>query len=376
MRPRPVSTPPLRVKTVDRLGELAPEWDRLVEEQRLPTPFLKSWWIENTAATAPTILCFFDGDDLIGGAAFEVDRVGAGPFDIERVRCVGQGVLAPDHLDVITTPEDRGRVLSATLDWLQRKGSRLVDLDGLAAEGALGQALSSSQIDSVEAPFATLTPDAGAYLAERPGKLRSTVKRGRNRLARQGVAYSRVQVADDAELNRALDSLAELHDDRWSGESNFLQAFDRFRTAAVQGADSGDIRIHELSGPESGVIAVEVDLVAGARACFYQAGRRTERDWRGCGTVLRADLIDRIGIEGIDEYDLLRGDEGYKSDWSTGKRGLLRCRFGVGPVGRPLAAAVNAWVRCQPLLARVRSSLRDLVSRAPWPGRREPRTET
>ena len=40
----------------------------------------------------------FAGDELVGGAAFEVDRVGRGPFGIELVRSVGQGVLAPDHL--------------------------------------------------------------------------------------------------------------------------------------------------------------------------------------------------------------------------------------------------------------------------------------
>ncbi len=375
MSPEGVLRPALPVKVVSQLGPLAPAWDQLVDEQSLPSPFLKSWWIENVAVGRLQILCFFDGDDLVGGAAFEVDRVGQGRLGVERVRSVGQGVLAPDHLDVIALPTNRPEVLAATLEWLRRPGSRVVDLDGVSAEGSLGRALSAHEIERISAPYASLPEDLSAYFAGLPGQMRSTVKRGRNRFAKQGVTSTRVPAEDSAEVERALDSLAELHDGRWSEESSFLDAFEHFRAAVLHGSAHGEVLIHTLGSHETGVVAIEVDLIAGGRACFYQAGRRTEREWRGCGTVLRADLIDLIHGDGRTEYDMLRGNESYKADWATGERDLLRCRFGVGPGGKVLATSANRWKRSAPTLNRVGSAVREKVSRAPWPRRREPRIE-
>lgn len=369
----------LKVKSVVTLGDLSPEWDRLVDLQALPTPFLKSWWLDGVAVGRPEILCFFDHDELVGGAAFEVDQVSLGPISVERVRCLGQGVLAPDHLDVIGTAATIDEVLNGTLEWLRRPGSRVIDLDGLSAEGRLGRSLAAHEITRIAAPVASLKGGAADYLAGRPGKVRSTAKRGRNRLAKSGITLDRVDSSDAAEVERALDTLAELHDGRWSEQSRFLEAFDRFRVAAAKGVSSGDVLMYELSGEEAGVIAVEMDLLAGDRVCFYQAGRRTDHEWRGSGTVLRAGIIEAVASEGQTEYDLLRGDEPYKAEWSTSARELIRCRFGVGPSGRAIATAANAWKRSGPgivdLYGRAREGVRKGVSRAPWPQRREPRSE-
>ncbi|HTO00523.1 MAG TPA: GNAT family N-acetyltransferase [Microthrixaceae bacterium] len=366
------SSSSLQVKTMERLGPVSATWDHLADSQPLPSPFMKSWWIDNIASGSLAILCFFDGTELVGGAAFELDAVRVGPLKVERVRCVGQGVLAPDHLDILAADSHRSAVVDATLKWLRRPGSRIVDLDGLASRGGLAGALDSHVVDRIPAPFASLPSEGPTYLADRPGTLRSTVKRGRNRFAKAGVSFSRTPPSD---VERSLDSLAELHDGRWSEESEFLHAFDRFRVAAAAGAKSGDVLIHELSSETTGVVAVELDLLAGQRICFYQAGRRTEREWRGCGTVLRADLIDLICQEDRTEYDMLRGDEPYKSDWATSERSLLRCRFGVGPLGKALIVGANAWKRSQPTLHRLRSYVRRTVSRVPWSPRRESRIE-
>jgi CelD/BcsL family acetyltransferase involved in cellulose biosynthesis len=119
------------------------------------------------------------------------------------------------------------------------------------------------------------------------------------------------------------------------------------------------------------VIAIELDLRAGDRLAFYQAGRRIEREWRGCGSVLRADLIDWACEQGLDEYDLLRGDEPYKADWSDRRRELVRCRVGVGPLGRTVDAGTRANVRIAPTLQRARRA----VSPGSWRRRRATRDE-
>ena len=96
-------------------------------------------------------------------------------------------------------------------------------------------------------------------------------------------------------------------------------------------------------------MAIEVDFEVAGRLSFYQSGRRTDHDWRGCGTVLRSAIIEAAVGRGIREYDLLRGEEDYKAEWATARRQLSDCRLPVGPGAKALAF---------------------VLSRAPWPSRR------
>lgn len=343
----------MRVEITDRLGVAGPRWDELVASDRLPSPFLRSWWLEHAATGRAAIVCCWDGDDLLGGAAFELDRIGRGRLSIERVRMLGQGPLAPDHLDVVAAPGHDGAVTEAVLRWLHRPGTRVVDLDGLSSDGRLGRSLATDVIDRVGAPFATLTPDAAAYLAGRPGKVRSTIQRTRRRFDREGVELRRVELE---RADEALDRLAELHDGRWADESDFLSGWARFSAAARSGMSGGDVVIHELVAPDGNVIASELDLVVGTRTAFYQAGRLTDRDWRGSGSVLRMGIIDEVIGSGGTEYDLLRGDESYKQEWATDRRELVRVRFPVATPARLLLGAHSARVVVERRLAERRLS--------------------
>lgn len=335
------------------LGPWAQRWDALVAQQPLPTPFLSSWWLDHAAAGEPIVIVVREGDRLLGGAAFERDTIGVAPLRIERIRCLGQGVLAPDHLDLIATPERHLDVARSVLGWLRRRGHRVADLDGLAAEGTLGTVLAPSAIEECAAPFAEVHGDATAYLEGRPGRVRSTIKRTRRRLDKDGVRSVRTDLVSDP---TGLDRLAALHGSRWEESSDFLDGWERFRAASLAGAAAGMVQLHEMvagEGDAARTIAAEIDLSVGDRLCFYQAGRRTEREWRGAGSVLRADIIS--GAADLAEYDLLRGDESYKDEWATGRRRLLRCRFGVG-AGAAVLAAHRARVSAQERLGERRSA--------------------
>lgn len=358
---------PLHLEVMDELGALSTEWDDVVSLMERPSPFLRSWWLDGAAAGTPAIVVVRRGGVLIGGAAFELDRLGRGPVSVERVRCLGQGPLAPDHLDVVAAPTDVADVLDAVLAWLRGSGPRVVDLDGLADGGALAGSLRDHVASRTAAPFASLTGGIDGYLAARPGKLRSTIGRTARRLEREGSTMTTVTgpatSADEAdgvraEAERALRDLHRLHDQRWSDESGFLDAWDRFVAVATAGIERGEVRIHEVTSAAGEVVATELDLVLGDIVAFYQAGRRTEREWRGAGTALRAWILRNAADSGAAEYDLLRGDEPYKADWSTGRRDLVRVRLGVGRSGRVVHAAGSAWRRCAPHVHALAQRLR------------------
>lgn len=336
----------VQTMVVTELGVHREAWDALVDAQRLPSPFLKSWWIENAAAGTTAIVLVTREGTLVGGAAFEVTSWGPERLGIEKVTVVGGELLAADHIDLISTAADRAAVTRAVLGYLLRRGNRLLDLQGLATDGTLARALSDAEYNRHEAPYAPLPERYDEYLAARPGKVRSTIKRRGKQLATAG---ARVVPVDPGDLDRVIEVFAELHDTRWADESGFLAALERFTAVVRAGVARGEVLLTELRLDSGPTVAIEVDFEVAGRLSFYQSGRRTDHDWRGCGTVLRSAIIEAAVGRGIREYDLLRGEEDYKAEWATARRQLSDCRLPVGPGAKALAF---------------------VLSRAPWPSRR------
>lgn len=328
---------PLEAVVTDELGPWAEQWDRLVELTPLPSPFLRSWWLGAVAVGEPVFVLAVRGGELKGGAAFQRStRAGC-----EWIELLGDGPLEPDHLDLVSQPCEIGRVKAVVRGWLGRPGSRVIDLVGLAESSWLASATPGRGTTTVVAPAPYLRlPDTYAALLEGlDGRLRSTITRTRKRLEKQGVT---VRVRPAEEVEDALADLRRLHDDRWGDASGFLAGWDRFAAAARAGAPSGEVRFTELVAPDGEVVATEVDFVVAGRASFYQAGRLDRHDLRGSGSALKGAVIERFIAEGVREYDLLRGGESYKDQWSTGVRNLVRVRRGVGPRGLALVAAAEA----------------------------------
>jgi CelD/BcsL family acetyltransferase involved in cellulose biosynthesis len=331
----------MRLEVRDHLDELRGRWDELVASQPLPSPFLTSWWVENAAEGRTVLVCCMDGDELVGGAAFEVDRFGPKRLTVERVRFVGQGPLAPDHLGVIASPGNQGAVTRAIGGWLL-DGSHMIDLDGLTATSKLPAKIGARVLTETEAPYMELKGEDWAKSL--PGKLRSTISRSGKRLAREGYTVRRVEPSD---IDEALETLGDLHESRWQDASKFGMRWDTFERIARAGAPCGGVVVHELASEER-VIASEVELVVGSRVSFYQAGRLTDHELRGSGSVLRAAIIDWAFASGHREFDLLRGGESYKDDWATGVRQIRRARGGTGVSGRGAAAIANATLMAAP----------------------------
>lgn len=342
----------MRTLRLERLGAYAPAWDDLADSATLPSPFLRSWWVDNAAAGEPAlVICVDDDGVLVGGGAFELDRVGPRRGSVERIRCLGQGTLAPDHLDVLALPGRRREVLGAVGRWL-RDGDRVIDLDGLTEACELPWLLGATELSRTPAPYLEL--DGNDPVAALPGRLRSTVKRSTKRLSKAG--FDVVVVGADR-TEEALDTLLHLHDDRWSEHSGFSAGWPRFRDAASAGMAAGEVVVHELADESGTVIATELEMVSRNRVAFYQAGRLTDHDYRGSGSALKGGVLQWAVGRGFTEFDLLRGDEPYKHEWATASRHVVRVRVGVGPRGAPMARAANLWWSQAPRLTGAVSRL-------------------
>ncbi len=325
---------------VAELGTWATQWDALVDLSPLPTPFLRSWWLGSVAVGEPAFVLAVEGDVLVGGAAFQLTR----RRGCAAVGMLGDGPLAPDHLDLVAVPGRVGDVVEVVGRWLRSGGPQVIDLVGLADSAWIIDAMPATSLTVIHsvAPYAPLPPTWEEYLAQRPGQVRSTIKRATKRLERGGIRPRRRDVVDVGAVESALEDLRRLHDTRWGETSGFLDAWPAFADAIRAGASSGEVRFTDLVDEHGRVVAIELELWAGTRAGFYQAGRLEDHELRASGTVLKAAVLRDAIADGATEFDLLRGNESYKAEWASAKRIIRRSIGGIGVRGLVVAAAVDA----------------------------------
>jgi CelD/BcsL family acetyltransferase involved in cellulose biosynthesis len=307
-----------------RLGALAPAWDQLADRLPLPSPFLRSWWLEATGARRPCFLLVMNGGRLVGGLALEQGR----RWPVPWFHLMGAGPLCPDHLDLLAAAGWEDRVVAALAAWMARPGSRVFDLDGVAGHSRIAAALPGRVRRKVldVAPWAPLPADPDDWFRQRPRGLRATVGKASRRLAGQGMEHRVVPVG---EVEMALETLQRLHQARWGSGSSFLGCYERFAAAGRLGAARGEFAFHELTAGETVVAAVTSFEVA-ERISLYQSGRVPDHRWRSATTVLLARTIQDACRRGFGEVDLLRGAESYKRNFASEAREILQLQAAKG----------------------------------------------
>jgi CelD/BcsL family acetyltransferase involved in cellulose biosynthesis len=310
------------------LGVWAPAWDALVERLPLPSPFLRSWWLETTSGPRPRFLLVVEGETLAGGLALQEERW----LGVPRLRMMGSGRLCPDHLDLVAAPDREQAVVKALAAWLGRPGSRILDLEGVAAtarvEATLPGKVRRQVIDA--APWAPLPSDPEQWFATRSRNFRANLRKASRRLDEDGVTH---RIAPPAPVDASLDSLRRLHAAHWGDQSGFLTSFAQFAAAARTGADRGELLIHELVNGDE-VIAAVAAMETADRLSLYQSGRSADRRWRNATTILLARAVQDACRRGLAEVDLLRGGEAYKHNFASSTREIAQLRAATGGRGR------------------------------------------
>lgn len=175
--------------------------------------------------------------------------------------------------------------------------------------------------------------DYAAYLAERPGPLRTTLKR------KSGKVATRVLTHFDAQ---AWAQYEAIYAESWKPEEGspaFLRAF-----AEAEGA-AGRLRLglaHPASEPDDPAIAAQMWTVEGGVAFIHKLAHRESAKPLSPGSVLSAALFRHaIDVDRVAMVDFGTGDDPYKRDWME----QVRPRWRLDLI-RPLAPA--NW----PVLAR------------------------
>jgi CelD/BcsL family acetyltransferase involved in cellulose biosynthesis len=166
-----------------------------------------------------------------------------------------------------------------------------------------------------------------SYLDSLGPKHRYNFRRRLRRLkAEHEIRFERV--ASEAERRPALESLIRLHDERWrrrGGSTAFhrpdLIAFhDEFSAIAL---DRGWLRLYSLV-LDGSPAALLYGFRYGGTFYFYQSAFDARFARESAGLVTMGLAIRAAIEEGATEYDLLHGDEVYKSSWAPDSRPLFR----------------------------------------------------
>ncbi len=310
------------------LETLRGEWARLWQESPSATPFqapewLLNWWA-HLGGGSLWVLTFRHEGRLVGLAPLFIHQWPDGIS--RRVSWMGSGIS--DHLDLLTDPLCATSVAQSFFHYLRENQADwdMADLQDTGTESPLinfrADGLHARFFSSAVCPVLTLP---GSLREFRDGlrriHRRSIVQAGRKLLA---VGELRVAVASAEDFASALEDLFRLHAACW-GRKNLPgmlgdPAVQRFhRCAGPAFLRIGGLRLYGLRLNGRTVASLYV-LVKGARLYGYLGGFDPEMEKFSPGTFLLNHILENSLLEGIREFDFLRGPEKYKYAWGARDR--------------------------------------------------------
>jgi CelD/BcsL family acetyltransferase involved in cellulose biosynthesis len=362
----------LRAEVVSHLDPLEAEWSALCDEARAGNVFLSPewllpWWKQFGEGREPCAIALRDGDRLVGFLPLFREKVRAGGLPVTRVAFLGDGATGCDYLDVLAAPGREAEVREAALAALGEIDWDLCDLDGLWRESATALLLAQRfpSVRPVASDAAGLSgtvapvvrdarlrfvcphiPLAGTWQEFLAGLgRRENLRRREKWLFRQpGVSIEVARTEEQAA--GAVETFLELHRARWSveGGSDGLsdQRHENFHREAVQRlARRGWLRLYTLYAARRPVASV-YGIVRGSSFLYYQSGYDPAWAQKSVGLVLLARTVEDAFAEKLEDFDFLRGNEAYKTQWARAERWTIQVRLFRGTRGRTARAFATA----------------------------------
>lgn len=276
-----------------------------------------------------------DGSPL---ALIPLVRSRRGPLRI--LRFLGHGMS--DQLGPVCAPEDLPAAVEALRDAL---AGLVGPWDMLLAEQLPGEPgveamLGATVVKREASPFlVTDGRDWEGLLASRSRNFRQQVRKWERRVERDFELEYRLS-ADPDRLDADLDTFFALHAARWEDESTWLsgagEQFNREVAHAALARDWLRLWMVYLDGrPVAGWYTFQYADALWA----YQTARDPDFEEQRVGTLALIQSVRSSLDEGVAEYKLLRGDQGYKTRFAPSDHGLTTAALARGPAGRAALAA-------------------------------------
>lgn len=319
-----------RFFSFDELRPFQSQWDLAACNVPFQTwAWLKTWWEHFSGPRRELfVLAVFDNRDTFLGAA---------PWYVEDsrlwgklVKILGEEEACSDHVNLLALPGKGSAVAESLSAWACQEGEQLwdtLDLNGVDADhpalcellqrlAAAGHALHRAKC--VSCWSVSLPGDWHAFVARCSRQRRKRIRRSeRSILDAPNVRFHIPRDLD--ELKTAYATLVDLHRRRrrMQGESG---CFDSPRRAAFLEEVTGRLFSEGLVlipwlEIDSAACGAEYLLLGGGTVYAYQSGMNPDFAALGPGTLTQTAVLRWAVQSGFLRYDMLRGDEPYKSVW-------------------------------------------------------------
>jgi CelD/BcsL family acetyltransferase involved in cellulose biosynthesis len=308
---------------------LADPWRRLAEERSNPfiTPEWTRAWLESHPEEKPFVVVWRREGEVRG--VLPLVRARSGPARVLRFA----GARRADWVTPACRAEDEAAMAAACAELLanERRAWQAIRFDRLGEDSVWPEALREPK-----GPLAVALPrrrdvlpyiefdDRGfeGYMADRSRNFRSQLGRRRRKLERDhGLRFRITESA--AELEADIETFFRLHDARWEGRGGSSSADpatrEHQRRFAAAALERGWLRLWIAEADEAAA-AAWYGWRIGERYCYALAGLDEAYERLALGTVLLGHTIESAAAEGARIYDMMWGEEGYKSRFETGRR--------------------------------------------------------
>jgi len=351
-------------RVVSELGILETDWRRLEASTSALTAFqtwewVEAWWRTLGRRRPVHVVAVRRDEEVVAMTVLHPTRIGAGPVSFELFTPLGQD-HADEALFVLGDVHDGGPRILEALGGLVAGGRRVVNLPRLR-EGGADHALASggprtpsvlvTEEGRATCPvlrFGTM-PDPSREIQLRAKK--ADVPRLRRRLSEHGA----LTVELHTPVAGGFDELLDVYDRRWADRdweqgllsSPALRAFAREAATALGARDVLWLSTLRLEGR---TIAACLGYRVGDAYLYHKPAFDPEFAKFGPGHILLSEVVAECLATGVQEFNLGRGEGGYKSRWATDAHDLVS--FSIASTRMP--AAVTRRLRHAALALRVR----------------------
>jgi Acetyltransferase (GNAT) domain len=328
--------------------DISPLWQGVAGASPHSSFFLTTDWIETWLESfcdlvRPSILVFESGRSAVGACLVVSTVYRRALFPIRRVSLNAAGEPAKDTTyvefnDVLCRPGWEEPIARALVDHLLSLEWDELSLDGFC-EGIALTAVQNALTDfaqdirvkpSYYVDLVTLRRSQCPYENELGPKTRKHLRQNLRYYGERGPL--RVEAAGNpAEALEMINRLADLHQKTWAErgrEGTFASArFRGFHRALVSRSfQRGAIQLLEvLAGEET--VGLLYNFVYRGKVYFYQSAYNYEDRRSSPGMVTLYHAVQHCLDAGLEEFDFLAGDDGYKKSLSTNSRRLVWAVF-------------------------------------------------
>src|SRR5579871_144636 len=362
--------------TVERIDDLAgldalrEDWSDLLSASDgdclfLSWEWLRTWWRHLAGERRLAMIAVRSRGLLIALAplcARSVSILGRRPLPV--LEFLGTGWVGSDYLDFIVRrgyEAEAQRAFESTL----ATGGQVIDFAQMRKMGNFAGKVAASlancgwrMVETISntCPFIPLSGATWeSYLGSLGSEHRYNFNRKWKRLNKDhSVIFHRVD--REEECREAVDLTIQLHRKRWSehGKSDAFhtEALIEFhREFCLLALRRGWLRLYTLRVDEKPAACL-YGFLYNRIFYFYQSGFDPAYQKMSVGLVSMGLGIQSAIEDGAIEYDLLHGNEDYKSHWSRESRELSRLQLYPGSFRGVLAQKTNQWERGARKLAR------------------------